>query len=33
MYLGEEINAHLATMNGTKFSAVDYHYEIPNGEQ
>ncbi|MEO6522224.1 MAG: hypothetical protein ABIN91_11140 [Mucilaginibacter sp.] len=33
MYLGEKINAHLSVLEGTKFSAVDYHYEIPNGEQ
>lgn len=33
MYLGEEINSHLAVMTGTRFSSVDYHYEIPNGEQ
>jgi hypothetical protein len=33
MHLGEEINVHLANMNGTKFSTVDYHYESMPGEQ
>lgn len=33
MYLGEKINAHLATMNGTYFSEKDYNYEKPHGEQ
>ncbi|MBB6109726.1 hypothetical protein SAMN05421821_105143 [Mucilaginibacter lappiensis] len=33
MYLGEEINAHVANMTGQHFSAVDYHYEKPVGEQ
>lgn len=33
MYLGEEINQHLADMEGSYFNATDYHYERPVGEQ
>ncbi|WP_256013176.1 hypothetical protein [Desertivirga xinjiangensis] len=33
MYLGEEIQSHIATMEGKHFSAKDYHYERPVGEQ
>lgn len=30
---GESIEAHLAEMEGVKFSAKDYHYERLPGEQ
>jgi dsDNA-binding SOS-regulon protein len=33
MYLGEKINAHLAEMDGSRFNAVDYHFERFPGEQ
>lgn len=33
MDLGEQINAHIADMQGVRFNAVDYHYEKPVGEQ
>lgn len=33
MVLGEEINTHIAHMQGQKFNAVAYHYEKPVGEQ
>ena len=33
MYLGEEINQHLAEMEGSYFNSRDYHYERPVGEQ
>lgn len=33
MMLGEEINAHIAQMQGSYFNARDYHYERPVGEQ
>ena len=33
MVLGEEIEAHIAQLTGARFSATDYHYERPTGEQ
>lgn len=33
MVLGERINAHLADIEGVKFSALDYNYERFPGEQ
>lgn len=33
MVVGERIEAHLAEMEGVKFSAKDYHYERLPGEQ
>jgi hypothetical protein len=33
MMLGEEINAHIAGMEGSYFNAKEYHYEKPVGEQ
>lgn len=33
LYRGEEIEAHLAKMNGTNFNSVAYHYErLPSGQ-
>lgn len=32
--LGEDINKHMAGMNGTKFNSVEYHYEsMPNDQR
>lgn len=33
MILGEQINIHLASMKGTRFSSLDYFYDKPTGEQ
>ncbi|WP_183560661.1 hypothetical protein [Mucilaginibacter sp. SP1R1] len=33
MYLGEKINAHIATMTGTYFNPVEYSFERLPGEQ
>lgn len=33
MMLGEEIRAHVASVEGTHFNSKEYHYEKPVGEQ
>jgi len=33
MIIGEELNAHIAELTGGYFSAVEYNYEKPVGEQ
>jgi hypothetical protein len=34
MYLGEDILKHIASMEGTKFNATEYHYEsMPNDQR
>ena len=33
MVFGEDIEAHIALLTGTKFSSIDYHFERFGGEQ
>lgn len=33
MDLGEQINVHIAGMDGTRFNVLDYHYEAMPADQ